>query len=199
MNHKHVATLAALLYVACMASTAVASPVRWTLTDVLFEDGGAASGSFIYDAAADVYSAIDITTSGGSQSGAGYASLLAGGSADALLVPPGADLTGAGVLALLFQSALTDAGGIVLLIDASFPAASSFEGSCLDAACDSVQPGRIMIDGGMIGAPVPLPGAGWLLAAAGAIAGVKAKRRSALGSPRALNAARKDRVSLAAA
>jgi hypothetical protein len=178
MKNKHVATLAAVLCLACSAPPALASPVRWTLTDVLFEDGGAAAGSFVYDAATDSYSAIDITTSAGSQAaGASYASLLAGGSADALLVPSTTDLTGAGVLALIFQSALTDAGGIVFLIDPSFPAASSFEGSCLDAACEGAQLARIMIDGGVIGTPVPLPGTVWMLLTAGALAGTKAKWR----------------------
>ena len=48
------------------AAPAVAIPVSWTLSGVTFDDGGTASGSFVYDADSDVFSAWSISTVGGS-------------------------------------------------------------------------------------------------------------------------------------
>jgi hypothetical protein len=42
--------LALALAALCAASAVSALPIQWTLTDVLFDDGGTATGSFIYDA-----------------------------------------------------------------------------------------------------------------------------------------------------
>lgn len=146
-------------------SLALASPVQWTLSDVLFEDQGTASGSFVYDADTDAYSSIAITVTDGSlQPLTTYNGLLLGGSTDAAFVPDAglADLAGAPVLQLVFQSALTSAGGTVSLVDAFLPAASSFDGHCADAGCVQFDFGRLMVDGIVTGAPVsevPLPGA----------------------------------------
>jgi hypothetical protein len=43
-----------------------AASVKWELTDVVFDDGGTASGSFTYDADSNVYSNISIVTTLGS-------------------------------------------------------------------------------------------------------------------------------------
>ncbi len=57
--------IALVIGLTAMSSTAVAAPVKWTLVDVTFSDGGTASGSFMYDADTNVFSAVDITTISG--------------------------------------------------------------------------------------------------------------------------------------
>jgi hypothetical protein len=165
---RRLVAIAALLAFPAWVPGAAASPIQWTLTDVLFEDGGTASGSFIYDADTNAFSAIAINTSGGTLAPpATYTAVIFGTAGDAALVPAaGPDLTGASLLQLVFQFPLTNAGGLVFLVDPFFPTASSFEGGCLNAACTSVDFGRLMVDGGIIGTPasvVPLPAAAWLL------------------------------------
>lgn len=176
----------ALLFAALLSAlgtTAEASPVQWTLTDVLFEDGGTATGSFIYDADTNAYSGINITVTDGSLSPiATLTALLAGGNADGAFVPAAGDLTGSPYLQLLYYNGpLTNAGGLVYLIDPYQPEFSSFDGTCSNASCSSATFGRLMIDGGIIGAPavVPLPGALGLFASAAGLAGALARRRRA--------------------
>lgn len=176
--------LAAIATLTTWSSATLASPVQWTLTDVLFEDGGTATGSFVYDADTNAFSSISIATSGGTLSPpATYSSLLIGSAGDAALVPAtGPNLTGSALLQLIFQFPLTNAGGIVFLIDPFFPTASSFEATCLNAGCTSVDFGRLMVDGGVIGTPitatVPLPAGGALLVSAiGLLGGLRRLRQ----------------------
>lgn len=164
----------ALLAMALVAwsSVGLASPVQWTLADVLFEDAGTAAGSFIYDADTDTYAAISITiTDGAQQPLATFNGLLLGGSSDAAFVPDASvpDLTGVALLQLIFQAPLSNAGGAVSLVDSALPAASSFDGTCTDSGCSRFDFSRLMVDGVVIGAPVsevPLPAAGLLFAPA---------------------------------
>ena len=46
-------------------STANAIPIKWTLTDIAFDDDGIATGSFVYDAETDTFSNIRISTTTG--------------------------------------------------------------------------------------------------------------------------------------
>ena len=55
-----------LLVFLCVPSFALADGITWNLSGVTFDDGGAASGSFVYDAPTNTFSAIDITTTPGS-------------------------------------------------------------------------------------------------------------------------------------
>lgn len=162
-------------------SSVQAAPIQWTLTDVLFEDGGTATGSFIYDADTNTYSSISIVTTDALLAPiATFTSLLGGSSTDAALATGGGDQTGQPFLQLLyFQFPLTNAGGTLYLIDPFFPTASSFDGTCLNAGCTSVDYGRIMVDGGIIGvaAPVvPVPAAAWLFGSALLAAGALRRR-----------------------
>ena len=65
---------ALIFTVLATAADAAASPILWTLKQVGFDDGGTASGSFVFDAETSVYSLIDVTTTAGSAmaSGATY-------------------------------------------------------------------------------------------------------------------------------
>ena len=70
----------ALLILACLVGYSVSSlayPVRWTLDNFLFGDGGRAQGSFVYDASMG-FSEVAIATSGGSRAGAIYQDLFSG-------------------------------------------------------------------------------------------------------------------------
>ena len=62
-----------------LSGAATAAPVTWTFQDVVFDDGGVLTGSFVFDADApesdnNSYNDISITsTSGSSLTGASYA------------------------------------------------------------------------------------------------------------------------------
>jgi len=132
-----------------MAPSASADSVIWTLTDLTFEDGGTASGYFVYDATTNTVTSIDIVTTGGASGGATYTSLDPGYgpySFDmAFVTVPGlSDYTGAP--ALEFQTvgdvALTNVGGVVP-VDVN-------EFVCTDAVCDTAGEVRGTLDGGTL-------------------------------------------------
>lgn len=176
MTHPRLSVL--LLLGAAIALPAQALPVIWTLTDVEFDDGGTATGSFIYDADSGIFSNVALSTVGGFAPGGDYADVLFGADTDALLVFDAFDdLTGAPALQLIFQTPLTNAGGFVDLtfIDPFF---SSFEQTCFDSGCFSAGVDRTMVSGGLVGTVVPLPAAGWLLVSGlGAAAGLRRRAR----------------------
>lgn len=174
--------LAPLLILAALFATDVqAVPLVWSLVDAEFDDGGLASGSFVYDASTNTFSAVNITTTAGSTlGGATYTTLLFGDQTGAGLVTGGGDLTGTPLLGLVFQPVLTNAGGIVSLVDLFFPSASSFESVCDDAVCFGATFGRQFIDGGLVSSPVPVPAAAWLFAGAlGALPLLRRRARTA--------------------
>ena len=55
----------ALLVLLCVPSVASADGITWTLSGVTFDDGGTASGSFVYDAVTNTVSSINIVTTAG--------------------------------------------------------------------------------------------------------------------------------------
>jgi hypothetical protein len=124
-----------LLVLFGVPSIASADGITWTLSGVTFDDGGTASGSFVFDALTNTYSSIDITTSAGSLfGGATYTGIDPGfpsTSGQLILVtnPLLSDLTGTGVLELDFGP-LTNLGG-------TFPVVAEGEGTCDDAGCTS--------------------------------------------------------------
>lgn len=61
--------LAAAALSACLTVPAVAGDIRWTLSNVTFDDGGTASGWFEYDSGADRVLGWSIQTSGGDARG----------------------------------------------------------------------------------------------------------------------------------
>lgn len=174
---------AGFVLLGCWMTSVQAVPIQWTLTDVLFDDGGTATGSFIFDADTSTYSSISIVTTDAFLAPlATFTSLLGGSATDAALATTAGNQTGLPFLQMLyFQFPLTNAGGTLYLIDPFFPAASSFDGTCLNATCSSVDYGRVMVDGGIIGvaAPVvPVPAAAWLFGSALLAAGAVRRRVS---------------------
>lgn len=138
------------------APMASASPILWNLVGVTLTDGGTASGSFRYDAAINLYSAVSITTAGGSVAGATYLALApVFGPTDLILaVVPNASLanfTGTRELGFGFDSPLTASGGTVP-ITAFFSA----EATCDNAICNSATSFR-EVTAGSVSSAVPEP------------------------------------------
>ncbi len=59
----------ALLVLLCVPSVASADGITWSLSGVTFDDGGTASGSFVYDAVTNTVSAVNIVTTAGTTFG----------------------------------------------------------------------------------------------------------------------------------
>jgi hypothetical protein len=120
-------------------SLAVATPITWYLSGVHFDDGGTASGSFIFDQDTATYSAINITTTLGNPFvGAHYLAPLTAGSGPAFLealTAASGDFTGTPMLQLWYSTGLTNAGGTVVL---SAPNSGEFQ--CVDSGCINVSP-----------------------------------------------------------
>jgi hypothetical protein len=124
-----------------IVSCAQADDITWTLVNVT-SLGTNITGSFVFNANTDIYSSIDVTTTGGTiihdgtwtnwvgfgaSFGPGIACCL--GLVDTTLT----NQTGANLLNLLFSTALTNAGGTI-------PISSTQQGTCNDANCISYSP-----------------------------------------------------------
>jgi hypothetical protein len=90
-----------------------ATPIMWNLQGVTFDDGGTATGSFIYDADTSTYSAITIQTTGNLAFTYTTSDLL--GWAPFGFNAATGNFVGAGVLELLTVSDLTNAGGTIAI------------------------------------------------------------------------------------
>ena len=124
-----------LAFACSLSISAAAAPISWFLDGVTFDDGGTASGSFVYDASTNAFSNIAIATTAGSiRSGSPYSAPTGIGTATiADFVDPDLPvLPGVSERLILFlAAAMTDAGGTI-----SFTQANEF--TCLDFACSYV-------------------------------------------------------------
>jgi len=154
------------------ASDALAIPVLWTFSGATYNDGATLTGSFIYDADTNTYSAISVTASGGSTptlngaydfvctSPCATASPSATG-APFLTVSPSSNLTGLPVGGLQVTSAMTDGGGTRTLVTGI-----KFDATCSNSTCStSGAPSRSFTAGTITGTPVapavPTPTLSW--------------------------------------
>jgi len=149
-----------LLILVCVPSIALADGITWNLSGVTFDDGGTASGSFVYDAATNTYSAIDVTTSAfGLRPPVTYTSFsdVALPSNTGFLFGPnsGGDFTGASFLMWLFDSPLTDLGGTVQV--SIPPPIDSIEAICGDPGCSDSAASFRSVSGGEVIAAVATP------------------------------------------
>jgi hypothetical protein len=162
MRYGLVVSLCLVTICCAFAGSASAVPVIWTLHEVAFNDGGTASGSFTYDADTNTYSAVNITTTTGSErAGATYAFVCTapcvdGGPPSATQVTfvttsPASDQTGLPLLAIAFFDPLTNAGAKAIPVFVA-------EASCADATC-SLGALPVRISGGFVSsvAAGPIP------------------------------------------
>jgi hypothetical protein len=116
--------------------SAQAAPVTWTLEGVVFDDGGTAFGSFIYDADFNVYSSVNITTTAGTDLAGDTYQYPNGVFTNPLsLVATSQDvpnLTNVPAIGLFFSDGLTNSGGALSLIGGP-----SRETLCEDVECNA--------------------------------------------------------------
>jgi hypothetical protein len=147
LTFRSLITASALFVLFCVPSIASADGITWGLSGVTFDDGGTASGSFVYDAITNTYSSISIITSPGAAfGGTTYTSLSSafGSSSTGLLVGASGNLTNTSLLFLLYGTALTNSGGTVLLTGVG-------EGTCdnIDCSLNTLQ--RSITAGQLVG------------------------------------------------
>jgi hypothetical protein len=124
---------------------------------VTFDDGGTASGSFVYDAVTNMYSAINVTTTTGTTlAGVTYTNLsdVAGSSSTGFLFGPNnGDLTGASFLMWLFDAPLTNPGIVQVSLP---PPIDSIEALCANSDCSTFS-SRSVTGGEVVGTAVATP------------------------------------------
>ena len=184
-------TFPVLLVLLCVPSIAAATGITWTLSGVTFDDGGTATGFFVFDATTATVLSADIVTSGGTLPGSTYTGMNLGSTdiSDPLSeivfvpIPSLTGLTGTPVLDLILATDLTNAGGSVALVGNGL---GGGELTCLDDACTepNVAPGAPLrlIMGGEVDSPVvstPEPSA-LLLLCVGLVAFVGTAKRKVL-------------------
>lgn len=142
---------------ALLPTLAGAAPLVWTLSGVTLADGGVVTGSFTYDATTNSYSAIAVTTSGGTSPGYTYTAYdpgtLGGPNSRFLVAVPNPGLgnfQNTPVLVLEFD-ALTNAGGTSNINALS---SNSYEGTCFNTTCSSANIVRY-VTAGRLTAPTP--------------------------------------------
>ena len=168
--HKKLLLLFAL---GTLATSLTAAPILWNLTGT-FDDGGSASGSFVYDANLNAYSAVNIiTTLGSIRTGATH-NFVSGGiapsSIQVLFAANSPQFTGSAAFAVFFGSPLTNGGGVIAI--------TGQEASCSDPTCVAPSgPARILTIGS-VSSTVPEPGTLTLLSLGGAALGLFRRRSS---------------------
>lgn len=163
MSSKSILRGAVAAIVLCLgsATAAAADPVTWSLFGVTLEGGGTASGTFVYHADTNTFSAVNIVTSDGGLPGAAYTQ--AGGVYGGAGLPVAANrvgvltLSGPGVgqrnLNLDLVSGMTNAGGLIVIRPTS---AFSAEVTCADAPCATAgAPLRGVTAGAVTSFPLP--------------------------------------------
>jgi beta-glucanase (GH16 family) len=66
MTYSLFRTIAAAAFVSCASvAPVVAAPLTWQVSNVVFDDGGTLAGTFIFDAATQQYSSIDLFSTAG--------------------------------------------------------------------------------------------------------------------------------------
>ena len=193
----------ALVGLSILTLSANAAPVTWVLNDVTFASAevmgpgpydGTASGSFTYDADTNIYSNVNITTTGSGVWGTDNCgdsdlcgayiratNLYAPLTATSLQITPTSsdplDSTGYYGISLQFESALTNAGGTVQLYTAG---GTDGEGVCKYSDCLPEGAAGVTAFRGFSGGSVssiPIPAAAWLFGSALiGLAGIKRKK-----------------------
>jgi hypothetical protein len=157
LTFRSLITALALFVLFCVPSIASADGITWGLSGVFFDDGGTASGSFVYDAITNTYSSINVTTTTGTtMAGATYSTLSYLGTSSntgLLFGASSGDLTGTSLLFWLFNVPLTNSGGIVQL--STLPPNDSIEAFCTSSDCSNFS--TRSVTGGQVVSTVATP------------------------------------------
>lgn len=170
------------LILAVFAGSAQATPILWTLDDVEFDDGGTATGTFLYDADTDIYSAISVTTTVGTTLPGEFYQFHnpdVFSDADGLLglTTIANPVGGTPAFNINLESALTNAGGTVVLL--TLPPPAAFEGFCFNDPCTGFQGTfRAVTSGTVFAQAVPEPSSALLFPVGLAIWARALRRRS---------------------
>lgn len=171
---KTLALSAAVAAVALLATPALAVPVQWTINGT-FQDGGAITGTWIYDADTNTYSAVNITTTAGTTltTGANYVGLRGAGGSNAFEALTAAGMAdGERVVSIWVNgAAMNNAGGVRTLNTAlTVEGTCSGGGGCFGAygSPRNLQSGTIT--GVVVAPPVPTLTEWAMIALTGALA-----------------------------
>ena len=148
-------------------SPSFAAVLQWSLEGVQFSDGGAATGSFAFDADTGTFSAIAVTTTAGSVfAGATYVAISPTFASTAqspyFVTESQGDLVGTPLLGLSLLGPMTDLGGAIPL------SGINAEYACVDSTCLYANPLRTIVAGEVavvpsVGVDVPEPASVTLL------------------------------------
>jgi hypothetical protein len=161
ITFRSVIAVPALLVLLCVPSIALADGITWSLSGVTFDDGGTASGSFVYDALTNTVSSVNIVTTAGTTFGGNTYTALDPGfdppvPFDIPVVPNASgDLTGTKVLDLeLPMPGLTNLGGTVNLL-----LGVAAEDVCSNSDCSQVAdtPFRMITAGELVSPVITTP------------------------------------------
>lgn len=159
---------------------ASATPLTWNLVGVTFDDGGTATGSYVFDADTGIFSAISIVTSPDPALGRGTTYGVPTGIGSATFFDTITSFPAAGKDRLLFDlvAPMTNAGGLIAInLGAGIP---DLETTCPDDVCGSPGPGTRLIETGSISTrvtAVPEPSTLLLLGSGALVLRRRLKRR----------------------
>lgn len=153
MRGFRLSVLTILLVLFLLPASTWADGITWTVNNITLNDGGTVSGSFIYDAATNLYSSPDVTSTAGFLfSGAVYTSVTDAIFSNSTVLGLGpnptntSNFTGETFLELMFLNPLTDAGGADPVFAVEFV--------CTDATC-SAPIERTSLSGAVVTTPEP--------------------------------------------
>jgi hypothetical protein len=159
---------------------ASATPLTWNLLGVTFDDGGTATGSFVFDADTGTFSAISIVTSPDPALGRGATYGIPTGIGSDTFFDTITSFPAAGKDRFLFVllAPMTNAGGLIG-IEPGGPLVPSVETTCPDDVCAAPGPGTRLVETGSIvsGVAIPEPSTLLLLGSGALVLRRRLKRR----------------------
>lgn len=152
-NSRFAALVLGLCIACCLAPSAIAFPVTWTLSGATFNDGGTATGSFVYDADTGTLSNWSVSVAGGNT---GTFPPITYDTTNGSSSVSGQGATTTGVMLCISScnsrelrmpsvSVLTDTGGTIAI-----DLASGYQGECFNCA-----PFRAFTAGNLVGTAAP--------------------------------------------